>query len=122
MPTRPPVTDHVADKQAAFHADIVDEVASAIAAHDVVVVGMAVNLHVKRARRIFDEANVAHHDLDYGGYHSMWRERLALKMWAGWPTFPMVFVKGRLVGGAKETQHLVADDELHGLLDAERPS
>ena len=32
----------------------------------------------------------------------MWRERSALKMWVGWPTFPMVFVEGTFVGGASD--------------------
>ncbi len=122
MPTRPPPTDHVASKLATFHADIVDEVASAVASHDVVVVGMGLNPHVKRARRVLDEARVPHHDLDYGGYHSMWKERLALKMWSGWPTFPIVFAKGRLVGGADETHQLLQTRALHDLLDGDRPS
>ncbi len=116
MPDRPAVTEHVAEKQQSFHADVVEEVATAIAAHDVVVVGMSVNPHVKRARRALDEAGVAHHDLDYGGYHAMWKPRLALKMWAGWPTFPMVFVKGTLIGGANETAHMVESGELAKLL------
>lgn len=122
MHARPPATDHVAEKQASFHADVVGEVAAAVAEHDIVVVGMSINPHVKRARRILDEAGQAHHDLDYGGYHAQWKPRLALKMWAGWPTFPMVFVRGRLVGGANETHHLVESGALLELLQAERPS
>jgi glutaredoxin-related protein len=122
MPARPPATEHVASKQASFHADVVEAVASAVAQHDVVVVGMSINPHVKRARGALDEAGIPHHDLDYGGYHSMWKERLALKMWSGWPTFPMVFVKGRLVGGANETQFLLKDGELQKLLEGERAS
>jgi monothiol glutaredoxin len=30
--------------------------------------------------------------LEYGSYTKGWRRRLALKMWTGWPTFPMIFV------------------------------
>jgi glutaredoxin-related protein len=37
-------------------------------------------------------------------------------MWAGWPTFPMVFVKGVLVGGANDLKKLVASGELAKLL------
>ena len=40
--------------------------------------------------------------------------RNALKMWCGWPTFPMVFVKGTLVGGADELQKLLESGELGG--------
>ena len=42
----------------------------------------------------------------------MWRKRNALKMWSGWPTFPMVFVKGVLVGGAEELARLIDSGEL----------
>eukprot|EP01036_Dinobryon_divergens_P049925 gene49925-66874_t len=78
---------------------IVSEVQAAVAQHAVVVVGMASNPYPKKARKALDAAGVAHHDLDYGNYFSMWRQRNALKLWTGWPTFPMVFVKGTLVGG-----------------------
>ena len=30
------------------------------------------------------------------------KKRLSLKMWSGWPTFPMIFVKGQLIGGASD--------------------
>jgi monothiol glutaredoxin len=46
----------------------------------------------------------------------MWRPRSALKMWTGWPTFPMVFVKGVLVGGASELQALIDSGELKTML------
>ena len=118
MPTRPPTTDAAARAQSSFHADVVDAVASAVAAHPVVVVGMSVNPHVKRARRALDAAGVAHHDLDVGGYHNMWKQRLALKMWSGWPTFPQVYVRGTLVGGADEVEALIADGGLAAMLAA----
>jgi len=38
--------------------------------------------------------------------------RLALKMWTGWPTFPMVFVKGVLIGGADELARLIEKGEV----------
>jgi len=28
-------------------------------------------------------------------------------MWTGWPTFPMIFVKGTLVGGADDVIKLI---------------
>ena len=37
-------------------------------------------------------------------------------MWSGWPTFPMVFVKGVLVGGAADLDQLIASGELQRLL------
>jgi glutaredoxin-related protein len=37
-------------------------------------------------------------------------------MWTGWPTFPMVFVKGTLIGGAQEVEKLIASGELQRLL------
>ena len=106
----------IRDKVANLHADIVREVQAAVAAHPVVVVGMRGNPFVKKARRALDAAGVAHHDLDYGSYFGDWRRRNALKMWTGWPTFPMVFVKGGLVGGADDVAALIASGELKRLL------
>lgn len=101
---------------AAHHADIVQEVQRAVAAHPVVVVGMGQNPLVRRARRALDAAGVAHHDLDYGNYFSSWRRRNALKLWTGWPTLPMVFVRGTLIGGASDLEKLIANGELKRLL------
>ena len=95
---------------------IVREVQAAIAVHAVVVVGMSANPFPKKARRALDAAGVAHHDLDYGNYFSQWRERNALKMWTGWPTLPMVFVRGMLVGGANDLDKLIASGELKTML------
>jgi monothiol glutaredoxin len=108
----------IRQRVAALHADIVEEVQRAVAAHPVVVVGMAQNPFPKRARRALDRAGIAHFDLDYGSYFSQWRRRNALKMWTGWPTFPMVFVRGQLVGGAQELEKLIAGGELQRLLQA----
>ncbi|TNE88929.1 MAG: glutaredoxin [Deltaproteobacteria bacterium] len=118
MPTPPPVTDHVRTKQDDYHSAYVDEVAAAVAKHPVVVVGMSVNPHVKRARQALDAAGIAHHYIGYGGYHNLWRERLALKLWTRWPTFPQVFVNGTFIGGANETQHMLNSGELQKLLDS----
>lgn len=98
------------------HADIVQEVQQAIAAHPVVVVGMGQNPHPRRARRALDAAGIAHHDLDYGNYFGGWRRRNALKMWSGWPTLPLVFVRGTLVGGANDLIKLIDSGELKRLL------
>jgi monothiol glutaredoxin len=37
----------------------------------------------------------------------MWQERLAIKMWSGWSTYPQVFVKGILIGGASDLKKLI---------------
>ena len=106
----------IRERIARLHGDIVEEVRRATEQHAVVVVGMAQNPYPRRVRRALDAAGIAHHDLDYGSYLGGWRRRNALKMWTGWPTFPMVFVKGMLVGGADETARLVASGELLALL------
>jgi monothiol glutaredoxin len=103
-------------KVAGNHADIVQEVQQAIAAQPVVVVGMAMNPFPRKARRLLEAAGVAFRYLEYGSYLSEWHPRLALKMWTGWPTFPMVFVKGVLVGGASDLEKLIASGELKRLL------
>jgi glutaredoxin-related protein len=106
----------IRDKIANLNADIVHNVQAATASNPVLVVGMAGNPFCRRARKSLEAAGVAHHYLEYGSYVSRWRERNALKMWAGWPTFPMVFVRGVLAGGASDLQALIASGELKRLL------
>jgi monothiol glutaredoxin len=106
----------IRQKVADLHAGTVREVQAAIAAHVVVVVGMAQNPFPRRARRVLDAAGIPHHYIGYGSYMSQWRRRNALKMWTGWPTFPMIFVKGVLIGGAKDLEALMASGELKRLL------
>lgn len=101
---------------AAHHDDIVKEVQEALREHAVVVVGMAMNPFPRKARRALDAAGVPYRYLSYGSYFGDWRRRNALKMWTGWPTFPMVFVKGVLVGGAGELSQLIDSGELRRLL------
>jgi glutaredoxin-related protein len=93
------------------HRDLVAEVQAAVAAHAVVVVGMTLNHNVPIARKLLDGLGTPYKYLGYGGYFSMWRARNALKMWTGWPTFPMIFVKGVLIGGATDLQQLVKSGE-----------
>jgi glutaredoxin-related protein len=102
----------IRDVIAANHRDIIDEVEAAVAAHDVVVVGMKQNPFPKKARKALTAAGVPFHYLEYGSYLNTWRRRTALKIWSGWPTFPMVFVKGVLIGGAQETAKLIESGEL----------
>jgi monothiol glutaredoxin len=106
----------IREKVAGHHRSIIDEVQAAIAANAVVVVGMGINPMPKKARASLDAAAVPYKYLEYGNYLNTWRRRNALKMWTGWPTFPMVFVKGTLVGGAADLQALIASGELKKLL------
>ena len=101
---------------AANHRDIIDEVEAAVAAHAVVVVGMKQNPFPRRARKALTAAGVEFHYLEYGSYLSTWRRRTALKIWSGWPTFPMIFVKGVLVGGADDLAALQSSGELARML------
>jgi glutaredoxin-related protein len=102
----------IRDVVAASQRDIVDAVQTAVAGNDVVVVGMKQNPFPKKARKALGGAGIAFQYLEYGSYFSTWRPRTALKMWTGWPTFPMVFVKGTLIGGAQETIAMIASGEL----------
>lgn len=106
----------VRERVAGYHAALVQQVQAAIAQHAVVVVGMAQNPFPRKARKALDAAGVPYHYLSYGSYFGDWRRRNALKMWSGWPTFPMVFVKGALVGGASDLDKLIASGELQRLL------
>ena len=108
----PAIRDTVANS----HADIVHNVNSATLSNPVLVVGMAGNPFCRRARRSLDAAEIPYHYLGYGSYFSEWRPRNALKMWSGWPTFPMVFVKGALVGGAQDLDKLIRSGEIKRLL------
>lgn len=106
----------IRDKVANLHADIVHNVQAAAASNPVLVVGMAQNPHCAKARAALAAASVAFQYLEYGSYFSQWKPRGALKMWTGWSTFPMVFVKGQLVGGASDLRKLIDSGELKRLL------
>lgn len=106
----------VRDKVSGSHRDIVDQVEAAIAKSPVVIVGMSQNPHPRKARALLKGKGVNFEYLEFGSYLSSWRPRLALKMWSGWPTFPMVFVKGTFVGGAEDLKKLADSGELDTLL------
>ncbi|MDB4998593.1 MAG: Glutaredoxin-related protein [Myxococcaceae bacterium] len=111
-------TDAVNEAISKMHPEILDEVREAIAKNDVVVVGMFGNMNVGRARGALEKAGIPFKYIGYGGYMSEWRKRLVIKMWSGWPTYPQVFVKGVLIGGADETQAAIADGSLKKRLEA----
>jgi monothiol glutaredoxin len=98
------------------HADIVSEVQAAVAANKVVIVGMKQNPVPPKARKALDALNVPYKYLEYGSYFGEWQPRLALKIWSGWPTFPMIFVSGVLVGGFDDLKKLIDSGELKRML------
>jgi glutaredoxin-related protein len=102
----------VRDKITSYRSDMLKEVQDAVAANAVVVVGMRQNPFPKKARKLLDASGIAYKYLEYGGYFSDWRRRLVLKMWTGWPTFPMIFVKGVLIGGFQDLERLIQNGEL----------
>jgi len=106
----------IRDKISSHRQAIVEEVRSAVEANDVVVVGMGMNPFPAQARKALDAAGQPYKYLEYGNYLNTWRDRNALKMWTGWPTFPMVFVKGVLVGGYTDLKALIGSGELKKML------
>lgn|SRR5690349_14073653 len=110
----------ISDKIAGYRKDQVDQVKSLIAAHRVVVVGMAQNPFPKKARRLLDAQGIPYEYLGIGSYLGEWKKRLVLKMWTGWPTFPMIFIDGVLIGGYEDLVPLVESGELKKQLAAPR--
>jgi glutaredoxin-related protein len=108
----PAIRQTIADK----HADIVQEVQAAVAGNKVVVVGMGQNPFPKQACKALDALGTPYKYLAYGSYLNQWRRRNALKMWTGWPTFPLVFVSGILIGGASELQRLIDSGEFSRMI------
>lgn len=106
----------IRERVATHHADIVHNVQAASMSNPILVVGMAWNPHCRRARRLLRDAGLAHQYLEFGSYLTQWRRRNALKMWSGWPTFPMVFAKGVLLGGCADLQRLLDSGELKRFL------
>jgi glutaredoxin-related protein len=109
----PTIREKVANNRIA----IVKEVQEAVARHDVVIVGMAINPAPRKARKLLDAAGIPYKYMEYGSYFRDWRRRTALKMWTGWQTFPMIFVKGTFIGGASDLRKLLESGEVQRLLD-----
>jgi glutaredoxin len=106
------VAQVVQDQVAGFHADVIQNVSGAVSRDKVVVVGMAQNPFVKRARKLLEAEGVKFTYIEYGSYFSMWKQRLAIKLWAGFPTFPMVFIDGVLMGGFNDLKALKEQGKL----------
>lgn len=122
MPPSPVLHPSAVALRSRFHPDIVAQVAEAVATRPVVVVGMKWNPAVRKARKNLAAWSIPTHYLEYGSYVSMWRPRLAIKLWSGWPTFPQVFLHGALLGGNSELEALRASGELERMLAAGRPT
>ena len=117
MPNRPRLEERSVAPAAlaameAFQPAVVREVEEAVRRDAVVVVGMSQNPFVRNVRKALGEAGIAFTYLEYGSYLSKWKERLAIKLWTGWPTFPQVFVRGVLLGGFDLTKAAIADGTL----------
>jgi len=110
----------IRERVAHYQGDILGQVQSAVAANAVVVVGMRQNPFPRKACRMLDAHGTPYTYLEYGSYFSEWHRRLALKMWAGWPTFPMVFVHGVLIGGAEDLKRLIEGGEFATMLNTPR--
>ncbi len=110
-------TEEALHKMRSFHPDVVREVVHAIEQSPVVVVGMAQNPHVRKVRTALEQAGIPFQYLEYGSYFSNWKQRLAIKLWSGWPTFPQVFVRGVLLGGEDLTVTAIADGSLKRRLE-----
>ena len=111
MPPRPESPRLAPDAQAhvdTYHREIVDRVAAAVKADRVVVVGMAWNPSVGRVRKALEAAGIPFTYIEHGNYLTGWRDRLAIKLWSGWPTFPQVYFEGTLLGGNELTQAAIA--------------
>lgn len=107
----------VAAQKMLKHQTLLAQVSEAVGRDRVVVVGMGWNPHVRRVRAALDKAEVAHTYLEFGNYSNQWRERLAIKMWSGWPTFPQIYVRGVLLGGADEVEQAITDGSLRAALE-----
>lgn len=112
----------VRDKIASYGTTTVDEVEALVQKHPVVVVGMSQNPFPRKARQLLERHGVAYEYVGYGSYLSQWRKRLPLKLWTGWPTFPMIFVNGTFIGGYQDLERLLASGEFQALLAAPRAS
>ncbi len=106
------VTEEAMKTIGTYHSSVVGDVAKAVESNAIVVVGMAMNPFVKKARKALDEAKLSYKYLEFGSYTSQWKPRLAIKLWSGWPTYPQVFFQGKLVGGFKETEAMIKSGKI----------
>ncbi len=106
------VHPHIRPRMQDFHQSVVQTVQDTVSQHAVVVIGMAQNPVCKKVRKNLVQADIPFEYLEYGSYLKKWKQRLAIKMWSGWPTFPQVFINGQLAGGNHEIEQLIKRGEL----------
>lgn len=87
---------------AGFHPEVISEIEIVLKNNEWVIVGMKQNPVVSSARKYLTNKNISFQYVEHGSYFSMWKQRLAIKLWSGWPTFPQVFHNGKLIGGFSE--------------------
>lgn len=103
------VSPRAAAAISSFQSEVLSQISTAVATNDVVILGMAHNPFVKKARAALKTAGTPFTYLEYGNYWNNYDVRVAIKMWTGWPTFPQVFVKGTFIGGASDLIAELAD-------------
>ncbi len=82
-----------------FHRDVIVNIENSIKENEWVIVGMTGNPFVIKAKKHLNAKDLNFKYIEQGSYMSQWKQRLAIKLWSGWPTFPQVFHKGKLIGG-----------------------
>jgi glutaredoxin-related protein len=108
----------IRDTVASYKGEVVAQVQAAIAKNHVVVIGMRQNPFPKKARKLLDERKIAYEYLEFGSYFAEWKRRGVLRMWSGWPTFPMIFMGGVLIGGFADLARLDQSGELAKMVQA----
>ena len=98
------VSSHLQGSIQKFHPDVVEKVEQEVQKNKVVVVGMRGNYFVKKAIKNLTRWNIPFQYLEFGSYFSQYNERVTLKMWTGFSTFPMIFVNGVLIGGNSDLE------------------
>lgn len=99
--------------------DFVEQIETAARNHAVLVVGLGWSPPSGKACSALRAAGVAFEYIQHGNYLTGWRRRNVLKMWTGWPTFPMVFVRGTFIGGASDLNKLIESGELKSMLNTQ---
>src|SRR2546423_15660592 len=89
----------VREKIASYRSDVLKEVQAAVAANEIVVVGMRMNPFPRKARRMLDAAGIAYTYIEDGSYLGGYRPRPLLQMRTGWPPLPQGFLGGVAVSG-----------------------
>ena len=94
-----------------YQKPLVDEVRQAVQDNPILIIGMKGNNSVRKARLALTKAGLPFIYLEYGSYMSGWYKRLSLKMWTGFPTFPMIFIDQTLIGGYSDLVRWLAEEK-----------